>query len=210
MKYANLLSQYIEKSGLSLGEISRRAKKAGISIDRSYISKLKNNDVKAPSDEISRALAEITGGDAEGLMLAGYLDEFLNELPPKFRPLLKDNDDVQGILKTIVPIFNEAFVKSNVPEMVVEDDEFNDFTYDDTRAYLQFAALLMNKYGDNKLKKSSEPKNDPEPRIKVELTEEKYFHTLTLTLDGQEITDEEKTKVIAYLRVDRQLNSKNQ
>ncbi|MNU94238.1 Helix-turn-helix domain protein [compost metagenome] len=82
MNYSELLSEYIEKSGLTLGEIATKIQEEqGISIDRSYISMLKNNKTKNPaSDEINRALAEVTGGDPESLILAAYYQKAPKEV----------------------------------------------------------------------------------------------------------------------------------
>lgn len=75
MDYADLLSKYIEESKLSLGELSLRLKNKGISADRSYISKLKNGAKPPASEEINKALAEVTGGDMEELITAAYLEK---------------------------------------------------------------------------------------------------------------------------------------
>lgn len=76
MDYGQLVDKYIKDSGLSLGEIAKRMQdEKGIKIDRSYISKLRNNPKYPASEEINRALAEITGGDPEELILAGYYEK---------------------------------------------------------------------------------------------------------------------------------------
>lgn len=56
----------------------------GVRIDRSYISMLRNNRTKNPaSDEINRALAEITGGDPDKLVYAAYIEKAPKELKEK-------------------------------------------------------------------------------------------------------------------------------
>lgn len=84
MKYHELLSQYIEKSGLSLGEISLKLSNRGIDISRSYVSKLKTGSKPPASDELNKALSEVTGGDPVKLIIAGYLekapDEFIESM----------------------------------------------------------------------------------------------------------------------------------
>lgn len=82
MKYSELLSKYIEESGLSLGEISIRLSNKNIKVDRSYISKLKNDNKPPASEEVTRALAEVTGGDVDALLLAGYIEKAPEEIKP--------------------------------------------------------------------------------------------------------------------------------
>jgi len=73
MNYSELLDAYIKKSGLSLAEIARRMNdEKGIKIDRSYISKLRNHPKYPAAEDVNRALAEITGGDPDALVMAGY------------------------------------------------------------------------------------------------------------------------------------------
>ncbi|MFS1513601.1 hypothetical protein VQL36_14335 [Chengkuizengella sp. SCS-71B] len=74
MNYSELFNKYIKKSGLSWAEITRRLHdEKNIKIDRSYISMLKNGKTKYPaSDEINRAIAEITRCDPNKLVMAGY------------------------------------------------------------------------------------------------------------------------------------------
>lgn len=71
--FSELLAKYIRESGLSIGEIARRMEENGVKIDRSYISKLKNGLVNPPSEEITKALAEVTGGDTDKLLWAATM-----------------------------------------------------------------------------------------------------------------------------------------
>ncbi|WNX33197.1 LexA family protein [Brevibacillus laterosporus] len=85
MTYAELLSSYIEKSNLSLSQISNALKEKGFSTDKGYISKLQNNKIPPAGEELSRALAEITGGDPDLLNIAAYIEK----APVIIRPLIK-------------------------------------------------------------------------------------------------------------------------
>lgn len=87
MNYNETLNKYIVDSGLSLGEISLRLKNNGIDISKSYISKLKNGDKPPASEEVTRALAEITGGDPEKLLLA----RFIEKSPKNIKPILREH-----------------------------------------------------------------------------------------------------------------------
>lgn len=85
MNYSQIVDKYIKESGLSLGEIATRMQnEKGIKIDRSYISKLKNNPKYPASEEINRALAEITGGDPDKLVMAAYFEKAPEEVKHAF------------------------------------------------------------------------------------------------------------------------------
>ncbi|MEK5176328.1 S24 family peptidase [Heyndrickxia sp. FSL W8-0496] len=74
MDYSELINSYIKQSGMSLAEIAERMKnEKGVKVDRTYISKLRNNPKYAASEEINQALAEVTGGDPNRLVWAGLI-----------------------------------------------------------------------------------------------------------------------------------------
>lgn len=123
MRYNELLSQYIDNSSLSLGEISLRLAKKNIDISRSYISKLKNGVKPPASEEISRALAEITGGDPEQLIMAGYIEK----APEEIQELLNGMDDPNELLKRAFTLIlndnKEAFLSTLKKESEDEDEQ---------------------------------------------------------------------------------------
>jgi SOS regulatory protein LexA len=74
MNYSELVDSYIKESGMSLGEIAEKMKKEkGVKVDRTYLSKLRNNPKYAATEEINQALAEVTGGDPLRLVWAGLI-----------------------------------------------------------------------------------------------------------------------------------------
>lgn len=115
MRYHELLSQLIDNSGLTLGEITLRLAKKNIKISKSYISKLKNGLKPPASEEINIALAEITNGDVDELVKLAYLEkapesfkkelalvyEFINQNPnilkeyPSENPILKNEKNME-------------------------------------------------------------------------------------------------------------------
>ena len=82
MTYKELLDDYIKKSGLSHREISRRSKEKGMSVSQGYISQLVRGDVPPPSEEITKVLAEIVGGDPERLIWYAYVEKAPKEIQP--------------------------------------------------------------------------------------------------------------------------------
>ncbi|HHW36772.1 MAG TPA: helix-turn-helix transcriptional regulator [Bacillales bacterium] len=93
--YSELLTEYIENSGLSYAEIVLRVSNKGINIHKSYISKLKNGTKPPATDDLNRAIAEVTGGDPEDLIVAAYLErapkEFKKRINLEEQP--KENKD---------------------------------------------------------------------------------------------------------------------
>ena len=76
MYYAEMLSIIIEKSKLSLRQITKRCSDLGLGITPSYISQLKNGKLPPPSPEVSMILAKACGSkDQSKLIFQGYLEK---------------------------------------------------------------------------------------------------------------------------------------
>jgi SOS-response transcriptional repressor LexA len=85
-KYEELLNEYIKNSGLTLTDIGEELKKRGFSTDKSYLSKLRNGKIPPAGEDLNRALAEITGQDAEDLIVSAFLDK----APQKLKDIAED------------------------------------------------------------------------------------------------------------------------
>lgn len=109
MKYHQLLRQYIEKSGLSHREISRRCKEKGTPISQAYISQLAKGDVPPASDEVNRMLAAVTGGDPDALIIAGYKEK----APERIREMLDRADNVASLIHQYIDSLVEAMSDEN-------------------------------------------------------------------------------------------------
>jgi transcriptional regulator with XRE-family HTH domain len=112
--YSSLLNKLIDRSGLSLTEISSRAEKHGQKITTSYLSKLKNGKMPPPSFKISIALALSLDVDPELLLSAGIKDnteinqeELKKELQEVY-PDLKDEELDRAASRVIYPQFSET------------------------------------------------------------------------------------------------------
>lgn len=117
MRYSELLSKYIEQSGMTMADIAKKINDMGVKIERSYISMLKNNKTKNPaSEEINIAIAEVTGGDKEQLLMAAYLDK----APEKVRKAFYDMESVGSFL-------DEFLINSKIH---LDQDFINDQTGD--------------------------------------------------------------------------------
>lgn len=75
MAYKDTLSRIIKDSGLSLREIAKRCEKKGISITPSYISQLQTGKLNPPSEEVSKAIAEVCKVDPIDLIIEGYIEK---------------------------------------------------------------------------------------------------------------------------------------
>jgi len=84
LPFNTLLKQLIEKSGLSNKEIAEKCKDHGAQITDSYLSALKNNPDRIPSDEVSRAIALACGADENVLVIEAYLDKAPQEITDMF------------------------------------------------------------------------------------------------------------------------------
>lgn len=76
MNYAEMLGAIIEKSELSLRQITKRCAELDLSITPSYISQLKNGKLPPPSPDVSMILAKACGSKEESkLIFQGYLEK---------------------------------------------------------------------------------------------------------------------------------------
>lgn len=92
LTYSEILNEYILKSGKTLDQIAKECMKKGVNIHSTYISKLRLGQRPAPSDDISRALAEVTGGDPDKLIMAGYIERAPKEVQGIIAHYLKNLD----------------------------------------------------------------------------------------------------------------------
>lgn len=75
MSYKNVLSEMVEKSGLTLREIAEKCKEYHVKIDPSYISKLQTGKQSPASEDINIALAKVCAGDPEYLLFEAYMEK---------------------------------------------------------------------------------------------------------------------------------------
>ena len=76
MNYAEMLTQMINQSELSLRQLAKRCEALELSITPSYISQLKNGKLPPPSPDVSMTLAKACGSkDESKLIFQGYLEK---------------------------------------------------------------------------------------------------------------------------------------
>jgi transcriptional regulator with XRE-family HTH domain len=114
--YSSLLSDLIDKSGLSLTEISNQAETLGQKITTSYLSKLKNGKMPPPSYKISIVLAQALNVEPELLIVASMKDH--NEA---------NKEELENSLDEIYPDKKEVVLqKINPPFSLTEFNLINE------------------------------------------------------------------------------------
>ncbi|MGG3874716.1 hypothetical protein [Brevibacillus laterosporus] len=99
MKYADLLKKYIRESRLTLDEISEILNKLNLTASKQYLSKLQNGRTPPASDELNRALAEITGGDPEPLIISSFTEKAPEEVKKIFTEATHINELTNSTIK---------------------------------------------------------------------------------------------------------------
>lgn len=107
MNYSTLLKSYIKKSRFTLEELSDLLHEKGISASREHLSRLQNGKVPPGSEELNRAICEITGGDPEELIVAAYLERApeevkkrinVDEQPKESNPTQTTDEELEKLL----------------------------------------------------------------------------------------------------------------
>lgn len=80
MPYHKLLRKIVADSGYSSKQIIDECNNRGKKIDKAYLSKLLNNKIPPPSEEVSRVIANVCNVDERLLVLEGYIDKAPKEV----------------------------------------------------------------------------------------------------------------------------------
>ncbi|WP_341282088.1 hypothetical protein [Paenibacillus sp. FSL H8-0537] len=133
--YAKLLSQYIDTSGKTLKEISQKLLDENkLSVDSSYISKIKTGAKPPASEIISRALADVLDGNPDKLVFAGYLDKAPDDVRETFAQL---DNMVDETLKSII-------LHSSVPQLAAIIDNLREFEVNHFRPFCILDQIKLN------------------------------------------------------------------
>lgn len=95
-------------------------------IDKAYLSKLLNDKVPAPSEEISRTIANICNKDERVLVLEGYIDKAPNEIREafitiKFMTMLGALKTIENIVdKLTLEKIREELEKEPISEFIIQ------------------------------------------------------------------------------------------
>ncbi|MFD2442598.1 hypothetical protein ACFSO7_01110 [Bacillus sp. CGMCC 1.16607] len=148
--YASLLKEYISNSGLSLSEIEEKMRERGFNKNKAYLSHLQNGKKKSPSNDISIALAEITGGNPIRLITTALIEEI-----PSFETY-SIIETISTFIATVLSINKEAFSKffsqflrDTVDESVTEEDILELSTYSDLKTIFD---LVVKEYKQTQMR----------------------------------------------------------
>lgn len=182
--YSSLLSELIDKSGLSLTEISQKVEKYGQKITPSYLSKLKNGKMPAPSFKISIALARTLDVDPELLLAAGFLDNKES-----------DKEELRKSLQELYPDLDQGELMVKVLGITLSPDNIiNPPNYPTEEDWKE-----LNKMEQSFVLSTPEQYLVKEDDLSLENLKDKY----NFKIDGQEATDEEIDKMIEYIKIYR-------
>lgn len=101
MSYSSILKELVSSSNLTYKEIADECKKHGTSIDKSYISKLINNKISPPSNEVSHVLEKVFNSESNLLVVESYFEK-ASEPITNFIAQLRE-----GIITMTLPLFKE-------------------------------------------------------------------------------------------------------
>lgn len=115
--YANILNDYIQKSGKSIEQIAKECKEKRLPINPYYIEKWRTGEYPPPTEAISKVLAEVVNGDPDELILASYMDG----TPEELRKLLDEISDIDDLIGDLISLLVETI--KNDEDANVEFDE---------------------------------------------------------------------------------------
>jgi SOS-response transcriptional repressor LexA len=101
VSYAALLNNYIRKSGKTLEQISNECALRQVTVHPTYISKLRLGKRPAPSGEITRVLAEVTGGDPDKLLAEAGAERMSDEQQESYKKYVKNRMTIDFTLDKI-------------------------------------------------------------------------------------------------------------
>ena len=84
MPYHKLLNNLIASTNYTAQEIINKCAEKGIKMDKAYMSKLRNNKVPPPSEDVSRVISKVCDVDERFLVLEGYIDKAPKEIKEAF------------------------------------------------------------------------------------------------------------------------------
>ncbi|WP_144028215.1 helix-turn-helix domain-containing protein [Paenibacillus ferrarius] len=110
MKYTDLLKEAIEKSSFSLGQLAEILNEQGLSVDKSYLSKLQNGKVPPANEITNKALAKLLNINEDKLIISAFFEKAPIELIQrtnrigeihKLLPLVRESIDLLKEKKTV-------------------------------------------------------------------------------------------------------------
>lgn len=115
MTFTEMLNKTIKESGLTNKEIIARCKELGEPITANYLSILKNDNTKIPSEKVALVLAKACNADYENILLIqAYLDKAPQPIKEFIEAIKKaEIDEAKEIMKEL----NQENTKESIEEL---------------------------------------------------------------------------------------------
>lgn len=149
MPYYKVLNNVIASTDYTAQQIIDECKKEGLKIDKAYMSKLRNNKVPPPSEEVSRTISKVCNVDERLLVLEGYIDKAPKEIKEAFFSIkymttiaalsMVENYIDENVLKEIETELNKeplsdfiiSLIDNGTKDFDISKDKFNVNSKDD-------------------------------------------------------------------------------
>ena len=140
MPYAKLLKKIMEETNTTNKDIEEKSILMKKPIDRTYISKIKNGKLPAPTEEKSKIISKICEVDNKYLILEGYIDTAPKEIIEMLRTLQEmvaiagigafANSVDEDILEEMIEVLREETLSEFVIS-ILENKDYTISTYKD-------------------------------------------------------------------------------
>jgi SOS-response transcriptional repressor LexA len=121
MDYFDYLSNMIDKSGLTLKELSDKCGDLGVKVAPSYISKLQTRSQNPASDDINKAIAQVCNADVENLLYESYIAK----APEMIKDLQKGTS--KWFRDYLINLTKETYPNELVPLIFEEQQQLTDY-----------------------------------------------------------------------------------
>ena len=150
MSYCKMLNKIIANTNLTQKEIRERCKRDyNINISSGYLSRLMNNKISSPSDEISRAIAKVCNADERLLVIEGYIDKAPKEIIEFFKKLNKLSIyEVSGVLENVINKNEVEMMKEEAEKETISNGIINILDMQDTLLKINNEKMSVD-IGDN-------------------------------------------------------------
>lgn len=166
MSYQNVLAKMVEKSGLTLKELSEKCKDFGVKIDPSYISKLQTGKQPPASDEVNIAIARACEVHPGELLYEGYM--------------VKAPELINNFISSVLGYFRDE-EKTKIINLTKSDGDkrrFFEETIDNQTDYDLVSELLESNLAITRSNKNKYPNKDNHKIHSEQIKQTSYFVTM--------------------------------
>lgn len=110
MPYYKMLKKVVSNTNYTQEEIAKQCEELGITISKSYINKILNDKLPAPTEEVSRTIAKVCNCDERLLVIEGYLDKAPKEIK-----------DALISLKYIIMLYSINLLENRIDKKTIEE-----------------------------------------------------------------------------------------